>query len=71
MREENRNPNSAGNEPDRTPDVESGGGAYIGGDVDTGGGTFVGRDLITEDKKSYCGNRQQRREKSAAMKVQI
>lgn len=36
--------------PERdSAEINTGGGAYIGGPVDTGGGTFVGRDLITEE----------------------
>jgi hypothetical protein len=49
MLEDKLSSTSAGKDPDRTPKVDTGGGAYIGGDVETGGGTFVGRDLITEE----------------------
>ena len=35
-------------QPPPASDVDTGGGAYVGGDVDTGGGDFIGRDQINE-----------------------
>jgi hypothetical protein len=51
MLEDKRNSVSAGNDPERTPGVDTDGGASVSGGVVTGGGHFIGWDLITEGAK--------------------
>lgn len=49
MFEDKNPPGPVGKKTDRTPEVDTGGAAYVNGNVNTGGGHFVGRDYVTEE----------------------